>query len=286
MHDDFVSMLHRIHRDVQMKHKMDSEFSRIWNYQIGTNSDVHHRYHSELQRKGISMQHTLGMDDLVKVHSNIFGKMSRRQPFGVYALLSKMSFGLPQNVAVIFGEEQDDYVCVVMATKDIPKGSHIATDYLFDWFSFPRNPVLRFQKYWKRLKIGDAHLKTFGFDEHNRWMKVLRDLNAENTSKHQKYQIAESALYPNGVIGKESGSRMEVVSDARSEFAKEIKEFVDSRRLFDALRGDLRCTVSKHDGGLENILCELPWWTGKQFQKAVEVWQQEDVLLAYDFFHA
>ena len=71
------------------------------------------------------------MSDLVKVNTNRFGKMVWRKPLGVNALLSQVAFGLPQNVAVMFGEKRDGFGCAVMATADLARNTLPAKRFLF-----------------------------------------------------------------------------------------------------------------------------------------------------------
>ena len=56
----------------------------------------------------------------------------RFHSFGIYALLSKITIINPaskkqnrQNVAIVFGGKWDDYVCVLIAITDIPRGTEL-----------------------------------------------------------------------------------------------------------------------------------------------------------------
>ena len=257
-HDDLRMMMNRIHSNVQSEHQRDPQFSRIWQTQIRADNDMKHRYESLRSFRGFA--------DFIKVLSNRFGVMNSRKPLSVYALLSKINFGLPQNVAVMFGDKNDDELCAVMATTDIAKGTELVTDYLFDWFRLhPRSKSesLIFKKYYReffsdslyrvylseRKNIGEK----FGFQQNAKWMKVIEDLNSENTSKRQKYEIAARELYPNGIIGKRRGKPMDIVNGGHSEshLAQKIKKMVDSHQFADILDGAVSCDQSL--------------WTGTQF---------------------
>ena len=101
----FLMML-QINADVEERSGRDVEFDAIWNHQLSVSDDIRHQYTLRWRQKGISANEKLeGMSDLVKVNTNRFGKMVWRKPLGVYALLSQVAFGLPQNAAVMFGEK-------------------------------------------------------------------------------------------------------------------------------------------------------------------------------------
>ena len=266
----------------------DPELSRIWLDHIDFNADMYHLYRR--QWRHIPLRQLGGLHDLVKVESNLFGAMTRRRPRNVYALLSRINQGLPQNVAAIFGEKRDYDVCVVMATTDIAKHSELVSDYLFDWFRLKQKSVAPFLEHyfqqsageiwrsalwrrnlWRRRDIYLAERKSvgagFGFDENEKWMRILEALNSESTSSEQKYRIASEQIYPNGLVGKQSGEAMELVRGGLSRTAAQIRELVDSRRLFNVLVGE----------GAQ----EPPAWTGQQFVESAKVWRDNAIRWRY-----
>ena len=280
---DGVLLMRHIQQRLQMQSSRDPELSQIWRSHINFDADIYRLYrrqwrHTPLRQLG-------GLRDLAKLQSNLFGAMTRRGPMNVYALLSRINQGLPQNVAVLFGEERDYDVCVVMATADIAKHTELVSDYLFDWFSFGRESVAPFLEHyfhqtstevwrsalWRRRDVYLAERKSvaagFGFDQNDEWMRILRELNSERTSSEAKYRIASDKIYPNGLIGKRSGEAMQLVRGGQSRIAAEIREFVDSRRLFDVLLGE----------GAE----EPPIWTGAQFCASAKLWRDRNIRARY-----
>ena len=266
----------------------DAELSRIWLEHMHFNADMYHLYRE--QWRHIPLRQLGGLHDLVKAQSNLFGAMTRRSPSHVYALLSRINQGLPQNVAAIFGEKRDYDVCVLMATADIARHTELRSDYMFDWFRFEAKSVAAFlQRYfqqsageiwrsalWRRhlLSRRDIYLAErksvaagFGLDQNETWMRILKVLNSESTPSEHKYRIASERIYANGVVGKQSGEPMELVRGGLSRTASQIRELVDSRRLFDALVGEREQ--------------QPPAWTGPHFVESAKLWRDDNIRWRY-----
>lgn len=100
---------HQIEQKVASIMEMDPYFRRIW--------------HSIPQKVAVDQRLVLPIT-----------KRKWLQSFGIYALLSRITTVNPEtshlskhreNVAVIFGGTEDEYVCIVMAIRDIPQGTEL-----------------------------------------------------------------------------------------------------------------------------------------------------------------
>eukprot|EP01084_Bolivina_argentea_P150790 263295_1 len=107
-------MMAYMHELVQSKQE-DPEFSKLWN-QMGAHRQIYNRY--VLMVNMFGMHTHPGLTDLVKLNSNQFANIPRRKPLGIYALLSKINFGVPQNMGVVCGDSKTNYACTVFATTD------------------------------------------------------------------------------------------------------------------------------------------------------------------------
>ena len=251
-----VTVIQEIHSKAQHHAKLDPEFSEIWNG-LAMNADILNQY-SEPWTKFEEVDPMVF--DIVKFSTNHFGQGFNLKPMAIYGLLSKINFGLPQNVAVIFGDEQDANVCVIVATRDIKQGEELFSDYLFDWFSYKEEEYQSAdfkRRLFRRSSIGAL----FGFSQ-KRYMKLWKALSLSRKSSEEKYKIATKWLYPNGIVGRNPGQTMEIVKGGNSTLAHQIRQIVQSRLLFDLIVGD-------GDG-------EAPKWSGKQFVSVTQKLRDAD----------
>ena len=241
-------MVSRTFIEVEKRRWMDPEFSRTWD-SLRISPLVFYGASSEFRELD-------GFDDVRKTASNQFGKVVARKPYAVYALINQITFGLPQNIAVIAGDEGSDFVSIVMATKNIPKDTELCSDYMFDWLS---KVIDEPQQY---LEMRKAVSKEFGFQHNEEWTHLRDTLNDPTVSNVEKYRIAEEKLYPNGIIGKVMGKPTEIVPGGTAEIARQLKWFVDSGHVFSLLRG-----AAEEDA---------PSWTGAHFVEMAKLWRKNN----------
>ena len=130
--DNTMSVVYEIHSQATNKRQTDPEFSNIWD-SLAMNADILMQYSDP----GVKYEDTHPMVfDVTKFSTNHFGQGFDGKPMAIYGLLSKINFGLPQNIAVIFGDKQDNFVCTILATRGIKKGEELVSDYFFDWFNY------------------------------------------------------------------------------------------------------------------------------------------------------
>ena len=108
---DSASMQHRFRDAAIQKYKSDPQFRRIW-----PSSDV-----------------TRGFDHLVrlKVYDDTESKRGQSL-FGAFQLFTGIQFGSEPNVAVMFGEKDNEFACIVMAIIDIPRGSKLVSSKIIE----------------------------------------------------------------------------------------------------------------------------------------------------------
>ena len=250
-----VSMLYKIEKKVQMLKANDQEFADVWNG-LAINAEILSFYiHGE-----DPVNHHKAYD-IVKFITNHFGGINWNKPLGIYSLLSKINFGLPQNIAVIFGDKSDNDVCIIIATRDIERGKELVSDFFFDWFDFQTDKA-QDPDYLMHLQRRKSIGTTFGFNQDDeKWMKLWKKLGSKKLSTTSKYKLATKYLYPNGIIGRSKNEETEIVNGTYNRLAEQIKDIISSRLLFDLIVGDADR--------------EAPSWTGKQFIDKTKQWRYQ-----------
>ena len=181
------------------------------------------------------------------------GSLNHRKPFGVYSFLGRINHGLPQNSAMVFGEDEDDFVCILIATKDISRGEEIVLDYFGNLHS---NEALDSDLLDGRRFRGQE----IGFDADS-MLPITIVLNSDQAPIEDKKRILREQLYSNGIIGKaaeQTYRAMDVgcfgLNDDECQRKKDMKKSIVSGHLFDVLRGRKKAES----------------WTGDEFIKHFE----------------
>ena len=257
--------MHAIHQIEQQQSTYDANFAEVWKA-MAMNRDIFNFF-----AKNIDPADYLAVINLAKFHTNHFRALSDTKPLSVYGLLSKINFGLPQNIAVIVGDEEEDFVCTVFATKSIKKGQELVTDYFFDWFDLDINKMERKDpKYELELIAREEYGKNFGFKQ-SEYMQLWKLLSSDDTSIEAKSDAAVRELYPSGIVGKEAGWNMQLIETKSHgtdfELANKIGELVASRNLFEIIAGyyDKKC----------------PRWLGKLFCKKAKRWRRDRLIQSH-----
>ena len=200
-----------------------------------------------------------GSIDAVIYQSNKLGLIGGKKPFAIYGVLSKINFGLPANVAPIHGEQKDNFVVTLIATRDINKGEELQMDYLLDWFDINKQ-IAADEEYIKQRKWF-AFISGVEFNE--KLDKITKDMSSPRTSLEEKHKMMQS-IYSHGIYYKESGSPIHAMENCQSfeetsscVMKKNIVDFVASRELFEVINGKRK----------------PPKWTGKAFGKIAKQWR-------------
>ena len=247
---------------IEILSKSDERLKEIWLNEMCADQSLFQKQIIYLKEHGISIDSVPGAPDYTKYQSNKFGILRGRQPFAIYGLLSKINFGLPQNIACIFGEEKDNFVVIVIATKDINKGEELVSDYFFDWMDIQSvtNDNYANHRKWYAQQIG--------IKWNDRWDKIVHGLTSKSTSQQYKHMLLQS-IYSHGIIGLESGKNkiFEVMHGCqnfegtkRCVTKRNIARSVHSRLIFDVVKGRKK----------------PPKWTGKSFRKIAKQWRQNN----------
>ena len=260
-----MTIMQEIHRTVEQDRVDDTEFSHVWN-SIGFSHKMYMHHLKALMYAGLKDIPKTNLDprlvDLIKVKSNQFGSgnIRWRQPWGVYGVLSKINFGLPQNIAVVFGGAEHNFVCVAFAVKDIAKGEELVGDYFYDWFDYDASKMSKdvIDGLMKRRENVGAF---FGYNHSERMKKILDALGSDNKSQQKKYTIADRFIYPNGIVGKSSDQKeLEVVAGGEENMlASKMQKLVNSKHLFQIIDG--------------NVSVAIPEWIGQSFKEYAHLWK-------------
>ena len=258
------NVMHFIHDSIKKTAESDPEFKRIWENEIRANP-AHLRRQSELLQSQFNVdvtspENVAALKDSIKYFNNHYGEIIARKPWAIYYTLSKINFGLPQNVAAIFGNKADGYPLVLITTKDIEHGEELMMDYFFDWKL--HNPVAKYRLVGKTQKLMDMGLVFDG--QMMEWHKILTSTDVSAKDK----AIVLRKIYANGIVGKAADSnKMDVLpgqgslTDEQYEMKKQIIESVNNGALFD--------WVAKRSG-------YAPKWMQKQYETLrAKMWQDQ-----------
>ena len=172
------------------------------------------------------------------MESNIYGALIRRKPDAVYSILSRVSFGLPQNVMVISGDKDHQFVSIIIATKDIAAGGEIMMDFTFDWLR-GRPPGVPSLSLSLMLQQGWS-VKLNGRDK---WPQ--KATGKGELSRDEKEQIF-MGMYSNGLVGKQSGTEYlnslpgcRGLTDMNCKRKQEVEDFVISGDIWKMVSGEM-----------------------------------------------
>ena len=232
------SSMHRHVGQIVNKLKIeDPEFEGIWSDFVMSKYRMDSWQQMFKKRNMLyTQQDVQALADLSIFATNVHGAISDLQPRAVYSILSRINFGLPANVAAIFGDEDDEFVCILIATKDLEADEELVMDYFYDWKD---KEAVNDKNLISRRKMA----KTIGFDLNNDWIRVTRLLTSK-ISKQIKRKITHD-IYSSGIIGKEAGKRLKVthscedMKDKDCEIKQEIKKAVDSGDIFRIVNGKI-----------------------------------------------
>ena len=204
----------------------DSEFSMVWR-----SMDINNVYVESLKQIVIQNKKNITAHDIDNIaHLSTFTSNNIKfQPKAVYSILGRINFGLPANVAAIVGDRNDDYVSILIATKDLEPDEEIVIDYYYDWgdqHAIDEQKLLRQQE--KNRGLG------FVKGLNNKWVKISRLLREVGTSKKKRMR----RLYSNGIVGKKSNKKLKITSGCAGasmqtcKIKRRIKESVASGDIF------------------------------------------------------
>ena len=219
LYPDHSWMILQINKLVSANYHSDPEFSVIWN-ELAVNLNVK-QWAQNIAKNPIAERALLNM---AKVFTNQVSA-HWHSPWHVYALLSRINFGLPQNVAVIIERN----VCFLVSTKDIAAGTELLRDYFFDWFNYEGMDAngKRFEDLMTDRKLKSNLLGIASSKQKNPKLKLLKALNSNRWSKRKKHQMAVKELYPNGIIGKLPQDKdIQIVQGGNVEMIKIIKNVI------------------------------------------------------------
>lgn len=172
--------------------------------------------------------------------SSIYGAPRGRRPSAVYPILSKINFGVPQNVMVISGDTVHNDVSILMATKDIVAGEELVMDFTVDWATSTSISHALAVKQGLKVKLND----------HETWpLKEGKQRKLTDT----EYAKMMLALYSYGLVGRQPGLLLETLPHCRfltvhqCERKNEILALVDSGDIWKLVSGEM----------------EPPSWTGE-----------------------
>ena len=170
----------------------------------------------------------------------MYGAPRGREPSAVYPILSKINFGLPQNVMVISGDEAHHDISILMATKDIAAGEELVMDFTMDWS--------------KPTSISFALAAKRGFtvklSDHENWPSLTGNHRKLSDTEYVKVMLA---LYSNGLVGKQRDEPLESLPGCRLLKAQECKRKNEVLAMVDS--GDIWKVVSGE--------MEPPSWAGE-----------------------
>ena len=205
---DSLSMVLQINRQVKSQFISDCEFAKIWDgLEVNPMDLIWIR--ESLKMHG--SQQPIALNNMAKVFTNqINGKWHINQEITVYGLMSKINFGLPQNVAMIAGGSEHKFVCIALATKDIAAGTELVRDYFLDWFGYEGMRV-NGNEFKEKIRVRNIQSAIFtrGQSRSTNGIKIrlLKKLNSNKYSAAKKYKMATKELYPNGIIGKTANDK-------------------------------------------------------------------------------
>ena len=162
---------------------------------------------------------------------HVYGATIGRKPDAVYPILSKIRFGLPQNVMVVSGDADHHFVSIMIATKDIAAGEEIVMDYLFDWNS--ESPL--------SFKLMVKQGFSIKLSKHRSWPQTGKEILPQ-----REQERVFMGLYSNGLVGRESGNERITshpgcrgIKAANCKRKQQIEAFVNSGDIWKMVRGDI-----------------------------------------------
>ena len=194
---------HYIRSSVEFAMRQNPDIKELWD-NLDTNQ-------AELERTREEIRVLLGDADKImksskvqraikhyaKFITNHLGQVTRpqRKPWALYSILSKINFGLPQNVAAMFADKEDGYRCVLIATRDIEEGEELVMDYFLDW-----DDKTALDRTFLRTIKG----RGFGFEMNDEVIDAMRHLHSGEVPLEI---IAKTftAIYSNGIKGRAPG---------------------------------------------------------------------------------
>ena len=218
------------------------EFKQLWDH-LDTNQGEFERTR-EMVKSSVTEQEMdspeiqLAISSFAKFTTNHLGQIAHppRKPWALYSVLSKINFGIPQNVAAIFSDKEDGYRCVLIATRDIQVGEELVIDYYLDWddkSALDRTPV--------RAMKG----RGFAFHLDDKAIDATKELTSKTVSKQRKAEVFRH-IYPNGIKGRAPGEPGLAALKGRGNLDEtsyqrklEIIKSVKTGDIFKALRGEI-----------------------------------------------
>eukprot|EP01084_Bolivina_argentea_P018860 35090_1 len=232
-------MLYNVVQSVKHYRKTDPEFKRIWDDEFTINPKMKENYINMFSSYGIDIQNDPAFDDFIKYNTYWYGNINLIQPDAIYSTLSRINFGLPQNVVAIFGEETDKYVCILIATTNIKAGQELVIDY---FLNLHKKKSLS-PKWTEAREMRGAE---FAYHEDENMRQMMENLNSNQISDADKRTIIGKQLYSNGMVVKHPGTEFKIVDgcetlnaeDCRTK--KAIKRCVSSGDIFKIAVGENR----------------------------------------------
>lgn len=155
-----------------------------------------------------------------------------REPSAICPILSEISFGLPQNVMVISGEEDQEDVSILMATNDIAAGEELVMDFTADWSTPTAISFTMAVQQGFAVKLSDEDTWPSPTGNH----RALID---------EEYVEVRLALYSNGLVGRQKEEPLESLPGCRllvqqqCERKNEIMALIDSGDIWKIVNGKM-----------------------------------------------
>lgn len=229
--DSLEPMMYYVAKSVEKGLEIDERFKRIWTEEFRANQVTFSSWLSALKEHKRKIPPDQVMIDWAKFNTFWFGGVNGYKPIAIYSILSRVNYGIPQNVAAIFGEKEDDDVCVLIATRDLEEGEELTLDY---FQNLHLKKSMSTANEWVRKDRGPE----FGFEWTDDLRETVNKLHSDEVSSKEKRRLVHERLYSNGIIGKHGEQKLKIINgcdwltESECETKKAIKEDIENGELF------------------------------------------------------
>ena len=250
------TMMHGVSVAISAARHMDGQFRRIWDEELETNQEMLAKYENTMKQNEIPLSVHTSLADWIKFMTFWHGSMNQRKPYAIYSVLSRINHGLPQNVAMIYGDRVDEFVCILVATKNIQSGEEIVVDYFGNLYTKEAlDPHTLKARRFRGMEVG------FAADS---MLPITLSLVSDDVTKEDKRRIIRAELYSNGIIGKQFGGHYKAMDGCVGLSVDEcirkrdLRKSIVSGDIFSVLRGEKDAEL----------------WAGDQFVQQYTRWSK------------